>query len=140
MKLWTQENLIKEGYVISNCKITRVDLSMEDHGCLTLEMVIEGDHWGFVFGGYALGHGFLGADNFEGSAPGLESIMRIMDVVGVERFNDMKGRHIRVASKGINSSPKIIGDIIEDLWFDIESFFADKYKEKNLKERNKFHE
>ena len=49
--------------------------------------------------------------------------MNIMNVVGVERFNDMKGKYVRVAIKGLGSPVKIIGNIIEDKWFDPELFF-----------------
>ena len=52
--------------------------------------------------------------------------MRIMDTVGVERFQDLKGKYVRVATKGLGSSVKIIGNIIKDKWFDAETFFADK--------------
>ena len=126
MKKYDTEKLINEGYRIENAKITSVDLSMADHGCLTLKLVLEGGGWGCVYGGYALGHGYLDADDFEGSATGMESIMRIMDVVGVEKFNDMRGKYIRAAIKGISEPVKIIGNIIKEKWFDIDSFYKDK--------------
>lgn len=133
MKNWTaskipdsnQSSLTETGYEIENAKITSANLSMADHGILTLRLVLEGAGWGCVYGGYVLGKGYLGADEFEGSAKGMESIMRIMDVVGVEEFNDLKGKIIRVAVKGWGDSVKIIGNVISDKWFDIESFFKD---------------
>lgn len=126
MKKYTQDELTDLGYRIENALITNADLSMADHGCLTLSITLDGGGWGVVYGGYCLGHGYLGADNFDGSASGLESIMRIMDVVGVERFQDLKGKYVRVATKGWGSSVKIIGNILRDKWFDAETFFADK--------------
>lgn len=126
MKNWTKEELEKAGYKIENAKIGDVDLSMADHGCLTLSMVLEGGGWGCVYGGYCLGHGYLGADEFDGSPDGLEYLMRIMDTVGVERFNKMTGKIIRVATKGLGSSVKIIGNVLENKWFDSETFFKDK--------------
>ncbi len=123
---WNKELLLEEGYKIENAKITFVDLSMEDHGCLTLRMGLDGSGWGCVYGGYCLGHGYVGADEFEGSAKGMEYLMRIMDVVGVGRFDLMKGVFVRTATKGWGDSVKIIGNIIEDKWFDPESFFKDK--------------
>ena len=120
-----EDTLRKAGYDIRNAEIKDVDLSMADHGVLTLQMTLEGDRWGVVYGGYVLGHGYLGAEEFDGSAKGLESIMRIMDVVGVERFNDMQGKCIRVATKGWGSSVKIIGNLIKDKWFDIDEFFKE---------------
>ena len=126
MKKWNSKELINNGYRIENAKITAVDLSMEDHGCLTLKLVLEGGGWGCVYGGYALGHGYLDADDFEGSAAGMESIMRIMDVVGVEKFNDMRGKYIRVCMKNLSEQIKIIGNIIKEKWFDAESFYKNK--------------
>ena len=128
MKKYTQEQLIESGYSIENALITNVDLSMADHGCLTLAMTLEGGGWGVVYGGYCLGKGYLGADDdfFDGSAAGMEYLIRIMDTVGVEKFQDLKGKYVRVANKGWGSSVKIIGNIIKDKWFDAETFFADK--------------
>ena len=54
--------------------------------------------------------------------------MRIMDVVGVSCFTDMKGKYIRVATKGWGDPIRIIGNILDDKWFDIESFFKDEQK------------
>lgn len=128
MKKYTQEQLIESGYSIENALITNVDLSMADHGCLTLAMTLEGSGWGVVYGGYCLGKGYLDADDdfFDGSAAGMEYLMRIMDTVGVEKFQDLKGKYVRVANKRWGSSVKIIGNIIKDKWFDAETFFADK--------------
>lgn len=120
------EDALKEaGYIIMNAEITNVDLSMQDHGCFVLTLVLRGSGWGVVYGGYCIGKGFLGADEFEGSAKGLEYLMRIMDVVGVETFNDMVGKYVRVATKGWGNSVKIIGNILKDHWFDAEEFFKE---------------
>ena len=126
MRKWTTDWLIGERYEIENAKVTRVDLSMADHGALCLEMVLKGNGWECYYGGYVIGHGYLDADEFSGSDIGMEYIMRIMDTVGVSRFNDMVGKYIRVATKGWGSTVKIFGNIIKDKWFDSESFFADK--------------
>lgn len=130
MRKYDCQQLVEDGYKIENAIIEKVDLSMADHGCLTLAMALNGGSWGVVYGGYCLGHGYLGAEEFDGSPNGLESIMRIMDTVGVERFQDLKGRYVRVATKGWGSPVKIIGNIIEDKWFDIETFFSDKENDK----------
>ena len=81
---------------------------------------------GCVYGGYVLGSGYVGADVFEGSAIGMESIMRIMDTVGCDTFNDMKGEYVRAAVKGWGDRVQIIGHIMQDKWFDQESFFKEK--------------
>lgn len=126
MKIWTEEELINDGYRLRNAEITNVSLNMKDHGALTLDLSLSGNGWGVVYGGYCLGRGYLGAKNFVGYASGLEAIMRIMDVVGVDDLMEMKGKHVRVALKGIGDSVKIIGNFIRDEWFDYESFFEDE--------------
>ena len=98
---------------------------MEDHGCLTLSMVLDGGGWGCTYGGYCLGHGYLGASSFDGSPKGLEYIMRIMDTVGVSKFSELEGKYVRVATKGWGDIIKIIGNVIKDQWFDPEAFFKD---------------
>lgn len=79
--------------------------------------------WGVVYGGYCLGKGYLGAEEFEGSAKGMEAVMRIMNVVGVSDLLDMKGKYVRVATKGLGTTVTIIGNIVNDIWFDYEAFF-----------------
>lgn len=116
---------------IQNAKITKVDLSMADHGCLTLELMIEGKGWGCCFGGYVLGYGYVGAEEFEGSPKGIIEIMRIMDVVGVSRFNEMKGKYIRVEVEGWGGSVYKIGNIIEDKWFDYREFYKKEREDCN---------
>lgn len=114
---------------IKNAKITGVTLSMADHGCLTYGLTIEGGSCGFVYGGYCLGHGYLGAEQFDASGKGLEAMMRIMDVVGVERWEDLKGRYIRYVDPGWGGTVDKIGNIIADKWFDQREFFSDKKPE-----------
>lgn len=128
MKKYTQKQLIETGYKIENALIESVDLSMADHGCLTLTMSLKGSGWGVIYGGYCLGKGYLGAEDdfFAGSAAGMEYLIRIMDTVGVERFQNLKGKYVRVAIKGWGSTVNIIGNILKDQWFDAETFFADK--------------
>lgn len=111
---------------IRNVRITDVSLTMMDHGCLTFYLNISGGGWGGSIGGYALGNGYLGADDFVGSADGLECLMRIMDVVGVARWEDLKGEYIRVEFENLGSSIYKIGNIIEDKWFDIKEFFSQR--------------
>ena len=123
MKEWTQEELEEAGYKIENVQISRVDLSMADYCVLTLEMPIVGNGWGCVYGGRVIGQGYLGAKEFKGTPMGIEYIMRIMDIVGVEKFNEMSGKYIRVARTGWGDPIKIIGNLIKDRWFDADRFF-----------------
>ncbi len=120
------EQLVAAGYKIENAKIVSADFSMQDYGCLTFYMGIDSSSGYYKHGGYCLGHGYIGAENFEGSAKGLEYIMRIMDTVGVSKFSQLPDKYIRVAFKDQYDAPKIIGNIIIDQWFDTKEFFKNK--------------
>lgn len=126
MKEWTKRELEAAGYTIDNMYIDKPDLSMQDHGCLILSLPMSGGAICVVYGGYCLGNGYLGADEFRGSAKGMEYIMRIMDTIGVEKFNDLNGKYCRIATKGWGDTVKIIGHITDDKWFDPEEFFKDE--------------
>ena len=125
MKKWTEKELIEAGYTIQNAFIRNVDLSTENYCCADLSIVLDGDGWGVVYGGYCLGKGGKAykIDEIEGSAEGMTAILTIMHVVGVDRLNDMKGKYVRVATKGWGDTVKIIGNVIQDEWFDYGTFF-----------------
>lgn len=125
-----ESTLREKGYDIKNATITSVDLSMADHGVLTLSMGLKGDGWGCVYGCRVLGTGYVGAEKFEGNEKGIEYIMRLMDTVGVSYFNEMKDKCVRVATKGWGSRVSIIGNIIKEKWFDEEDFFTEKERTK----------
>lgn len=131
MKKWTKELLEESGYEIENAQIESVRLTMAGHGVLISDSVLNARGWGACHGGDVLGKGHLGSKDFEGYGSGIEAIMRIMDTVGVEEYGQMKGKFVRVATKGLESSVRIIGNILDDKWFDYESFFADKKDEEN---------
>ena len=115
---------------IRNAKITDTSISMGDHGCLTFRITLEGDAFGVSYGGYCIGHGFLGSDTFTAeNGSGLVAMMRIMDVVGVESWEDLKGKYVRFVDDAWGSPVRKIGNIIEDKWFDIDEFFKEYRKE-----------
>jgi hypothetical protein len=109
-----------------NMKITNVSLSMADCGVLSLDLTLEGGGRGVVFGGCVLGKGYLGAKDFTGSADGIEYIMRIMDTVGVDRLEDLKGKYVRMVYPGWGGTVDEIGNITEDKWFNAREFFEKK--------------
>lgn len=125
MHNYTEKELIELGYELKNAKITDVSLTMGNYGSLTSWLELLGAGWGAGYGGWCLGHGYLGSKEFKGSAEGLEYLMRIMDVVGVESWSDLKNKYVRVATKGWGDSIRIIGNLIDDKWFDSDSFFGD---------------
>lgn len=115
---------------IRNAKITDTSISMGDYACLTFMITLEGDAFGVSYGGYCIGHGFLGSDTFTAeNGSGLVAMMRIMDVVGVESWEDLKGKYVRFVDDAWGSPVRKIGNIIEDKWFDIDKFFKEYGRE-----------
>lgn len=113
-----------------NARIAKTTISMADHGCLTFQLFLEGDGWLAAYGGYCIGNGYLGAEDFSAdNGGGLVAMMKIMDVVGVERWEDLNGKYVRVMSNGWGSSITEIGNIMEDKWFDIDEFFKNYQKD-----------
>ena len=119
---------------ILNAKITSVSISMADHGCLTFTIFLEGEGWGVGYGGYCIGHGYLGADDFKAkNGKGLEAMMRIMDTVGAEKWEQLPGKYVRVKTNGWGDTVDIIGNLIKDKWFNIKEFFESNKKEQKDK-------
>ena len=56
-------------------------------------------------------------------------MMNIMNVVGVHKWEDLKGKYCRIKTEGWGSTVSIIGNIIENKWFDMKKFF-EEYSDK----------
>lgn len=110
---------------ILNAQITNVSLSMADHGVLAYGLTVDiSDGTGCCLGGYVLGKGYLGASEFKGWSKGTEALMRVMDTVGVERWEDLKGRYIRVKTEGWGQPITCFGNLMKEKWFDQKEFFS----------------
>ena len=117
------ENMGTKGEIV-NALIENVSLSMADHGVLCYYLTLKMNGCGCSYGGRVIGKGYLGAKEFQGYKKGTEALMRIMDVVGVERWEDMKGKYVRVELPGWGGVVDRIGNIIEDKWFSQKEFFG----------------
>lgn len=91
-----------------NAKITNVSLNMRNHGVLSFDITLEGAGWGCVYGGYCLGN-----SNTEPrkQSRSIECLMQIMDIIGVDAWEDLKGKYCRVLVGGIGDPVKVIGNI-----------------------------
>lgn len=107
--------------IYENAKITDVSLGIGDHCCLTFSITLRGSGWGASFGGYNLA--FFNGTSFKGSEKGLEALARIMYVVGVSKWEDIKGRYVRVKQE--DRLVVGIGNIIKDKWFEPGEFFKE---------------
>ena len=89
---------------IRNAKIESTFLGFEDHGIFTYFLHLEWEHAGQGFGGYILGGGY-----------GDETIKAILETVGVDKWEDLPGKYVRIEREHIKVHR--IGNIIEDKWF-----------------------
>jgi hypothetical protein len=96
---------------VKNAKIAGTSLSSADHGMLSsfIRLDYGGSEQGF--GGYCLyNQNFVSEPSFAG-----HWIWRVMEVVGVDEWSDLKGNTVRAKiEKGMVVA---IGHIIEDRWF-----------------------
>ena len=125
MKQWTEKELRDAGYEIENALITKVDLSTADHAAACFEIALEGGAWGVCYGGYKLATAgtYMKQEEIEASKEGFEAILNIMWVLESDSLIGLKGKYVRVATKGWGDSVKIIGHITKDRWFDYGTFF-----------------
>lgn len=98
-----------------NARIDATKLGVEDHGILTAMLQLN-------YGGSCQGFGGWAFDQWDekqqvrfGTAYGMEWIRRVLEAVGVESWEDLKGKYVRVKSD--NSKVYGIGHITEKLWF-----------------------
>lgn len=107
--------------VIKNAKIISTMLGTEDYGILTCYITLDyGDSGCQGFGGYSLDNPVKDPNGKhmgrEGTAYGMKFIQRILTVVGVNTWEDLKGQHCRV--EGSFDKIERIGHLIKNVWFD----------------------
>jgi hypothetical protein len=123
-----------ETSVIRNAVIDSVSIDMGDRGLLTAWLFLDYGGMSQGFGGYSL---YLPksykhhADACQINLAG-HFIFRCMEIAGVERWADLKGKTIRVKSDkdGLNASILAIGHIVKDDWFNPSKDYEEM---KNLK-------
>ncbi len=119
---------------IRNAKITSTMLGREDHGILTFMVFVEFGCSGCGIGGYAIDQYDRTADKRVFSGKGLEAISKILETVGVDKWEDLPNKYIRIKDNGWGSTIDEIGNLMEEKWFNLREFFANN--DNNEKEKN----
>lgn len=110
--------------MIKNAKITSTMLGREDHGIMTFMIYIDAGDFSCGVGGFCLDEFNTTTQARVFRAESMEAISKILDVVGVDKWEDLPGKHIRFEDAGWGSTVTKIGNIITDKWFDMRGFFS----------------
>lgn len=117
-----------------NARITSTRLGFEDHGIMTFSLGLEFKSGGVSFGGYALDIYDKEKDERVGVGEGLDCLKEIMETVGVETWEDLKGKYVVLESGGWGGQALGIRNVLdEDKWFRPKEFFESRLTE--VKER-----
>lgn len=110
---------------IKNARITSTMLGREDHGIMTFMIFVEFDKCcSCGVGGYALDGYDKDSKIRVFTAKSMEAISKILDVVGVDKWENLPGTYIRFKDNGWGSTIDEIGNILEDKWFNLREFFS----------------
>ena len=109
---------------IKNARIGRTFLGMEDHGIFTFTLHLDYDGSGQGFGQHTLDEPIKKDGKFlgrVGTAVGMDSIMKVLETLGVESWEKLPGTYLRADSDF--GCVYRIGHITKDNWFDLKEHF-----------------
>ena len=109
---------------IKNAKITHTMFGREDHGIMTFTIFVHTDMYDIGLGGYAIDRYDRETKTRKFTAQGLEAISKILEVVGVDTWEQLPGKYIRIKDQGWGKPIDEIGNLIEDKWFNMREFFS----------------
>jgi len=115
---------------IKNAVIDGTMLGVEDHGLLTFYIYLDYGGCGQGFGGYALDEPLKVDGRFvrrRGTAFGTEAIMRLLKVVGVSKWEDLKGKAVRADAE--QSKIHRLGHYLKDEWIDLKALSEEASRE-----------
>lgn len=116
---------------IRNAVIESVSLGYEDHGMMTAWVRIQDSSGGQGFGGYCLSSYETSGGKQRASAALGHFVMRCMEVVGVDAWEKLPGKPVRIL--GNWSKIQALGNYLQDKWFDPQEEFKKLEKEGALK-------
>mgnify|MGYP007100263266 FL=1 len=109
---------------IKNAKIRSTMLGRENHGIMTFMIYISADGFGCGIGGYWLDEFNSATQTRVFRAESMEAISKVLEVIGVDKWEDLPGKYIRFEDNGWGSKVTKIGNIIEEKWLNLEELFG----------------
>ena len=110
---------------IENGKIRDTMLGIEDHGIMTCWLSLDFSSAGQGFGGYAMDSFSREQKGRIGDGKSIMAIRKILETVGVEKWEDLKGKYVRVKRSTAFGKIDAIGHIVEEKWFSFEEHYKD---------------
>lgn len=110
--------------MIKNARITSTMLGREDHGIMTFMIYIDAGDFSCGVGRFCLDEFNAAAQARVFRAKSMKAISEILNVVGVNKWEDLPGKYIRFEDNGFGSTVTKIGNIVNDKWFDMKNFFS----------------
>ena len=108
---------------IKNAKITGTMLGTEDHGVMSFWIHLDyGDSGSQGAGGYVLDEYDKALDKRVATRICGAVVAEVLRVVGVESWEQLKGKYIRV--KADYNKVYAIGNLLKNEWMDFDSFFS----------------
>ena len=107
---------------IKNAIITKTFLGNRD-GWFSFVLYFESDGVGGGFGTFALDTYDPASNQRVFTPQSMEIISKILDVIGVSSWEELKGQYFRFRYDGMSKPVKRIGNIIKDKWFDVDEFY-----------------
>ncbi|RXA58454.1 hypothetical protein EQ871_17040 [Enterococcus casseliflavus] len=108
---------------IENAEITGTLLGYGEHGILTFSIGLKGSGWGVNYGSRALDGYIKKEGERKPNHAAMSVIPEILKVVGVRKWEDLKGKYVRVETNGLGRTVTKIGNLIDDVWLDLDEFF-----------------
>lgn len=109
---------------IKNARIKSTMLGREDHGIMTFMICIDSGNFLCNVGGYELDEFNPATQTRVFKTESMEAISKILEVVGVDKWEDLPGKYIRFEDNGRGPTVSKIGNILKDNWFDLREFFG----------------
>lgn len=112
--------------MIKNARITSTMLGREDHGIMTFMIYIDAGDFSCGVGGFCLDEFNTASQTRVFRSKSMKAISEILNVVGVDKWEELPGKYIRFEDNGWGSTVTKIGNIIDDKWLDMRKFFGEE--------------